>query len=64
MAEIVLHSLNRQCLYRNMSSADLVVREVDAWQKDRNNRLRKINWQFTTADARIKLKKLYLSIHE
>jgi hypothetical protein len=64
MAEIVLHSLNRQCLYRNMSSADLVVREVDAWQKDRNNRLRKINWQFTTADARVKLKKLYPSIHE
>jgi hypothetical protein len=33
--------------------------EVAAWQSDRNNSTRKIDWQFTTADARIKLKRLY-----
>jgi len=38
--------------------------EVNAWQADRNNKTRKINWQFTTNDARIKLKKLYPSIHD
>lgn len=59
MAEIELHSLNRQCLNRHMSSAGLVIKEVDAWQKDKNNKSRKINWQFTATDARIKLKKLY-----
>jgi hypothetical protein len=32
---------------------------VAAWQRDRNNSSRKIDWQFTTADARIKLKRLY-----
>jgi len=64
MAEIELHSLNRQCLNRHLSSADMVVKEVDAWQKDRNNKSRKINWQFTATDARTKLKKLYPSIHD
>jgi hypothetical protein len=34
-------------------------REVEAWQEYRNNKNSKINWQFTTADARIKLKRLY-----
>jgi hypothetical protein len=33
--------------------------EVAAWEKNRNNRTKKINWQFTTSDARIKLKRLY-----
>jgi hypothetical protein len=35
---------------------------VAAWEKDRNNSTRKIVWQFTTSDARIKLKRLYPSI--
>jgi len=64
MAEIELHSLNRQCLNRHLSTSDMVVKEVDAWQNDRNNMSRKINWQFTAANARIKLKKLYPSIHD
>jgi len=64
MAEIELHALNQQCLNRYLSSADLVAKQVDAWQKDSNNKSRKINWQFTTADARIKLKKLYPSLHD
>jgi hypothetical protein len=33
--------------------------EVDAWERDRNNRSKKIDWQFATSDARIKLKHLY-----
>ncbi|KAA6329087.1 hypothetical protein EZS27_022070, partial [termite gut metagenome] len=40
---------------------DKMEKEVDAWQKHRNNKDAKINWQFTTKDARIKLKKLYPS---
>jgi hypothetical protein len=64
MAEIELHSLNRQCLNRHISSLDVIRDEVNAWQTDRNNKTRKINWQFTTSDARIKLKKLYPSIHD
>jgi len=64
MAEIELHSLNRQCLNRHISSAEVVIDEVNAWQVDRNNKTRKINWQFTASDARIKLKKLYPSIHD
>ncbi|MFZ2323789.1 MAG: IS630 family transposase, partial [Ignavibacteriaceae bacterium] len=37
---------------------------VDAWQSNRNNKNAKINWQFTTKDARVKLKRLYPSIHD
>lgn len=64
MAEIELHALNQQCLNRHMSSEDLIIKEVKAWQEDRNNKSRKIKWQFTTTDARIKLKKLYPSLHD
>jgi len=42
---------------------DKITDEVDAWQYNRNNKNSKINWQFTNADARIKLKRLYPSIH-
>jgi hypothetical protein len=59
MAEIELHVLNGQCLNRPLHSIEMVKAEVEAWQRDRNNQNRKINWQFTTKDARIKLKKLY-----
>jgi len=63
MAEIELHVLNGQCLNRHISKISEVVEEVSAWQDDRNNKKCKINWQFTTKDARIKLKKLYPSIY-
>lgn len=63
MAEIELHVLNGQCLNRHIASLDKIKEEVEAWQTDRNNKNRKINWQFTTKDARIKLKKLYPSIY-
>jgi hypothetical protein len=61
MAEIELHTLNTQCLKRNIATIDEMKSEVEAWQNSRNNLLAKINWQFTTADARVKLKRLYPS---
>lgn len=63
MAEIELHVLNGQCLNRHISSIEKIKQEVDAWQKYRNNKNSKINWQFTNNEARIKLKRLYPSIH-
>ena len=62
MAEIELHVLNGQCLNRHISTIVKIKEEVDAWQKNRNNKKSKINWQFTNKEARIKLKKLYPSI--
>src|SRR5215216_1939449 len=63
MAEIELNVLNGQCLNRHIDTIEEVRKEAKAWQKHRNNRNNKISWQFTTKDARIKLKKLYPSIH-
>jgi len=63
MAEIELHVLNGQCLNRHIATIDRIKEEVDAWQKHRNNRNSKISWQFTNGDARVKLKRLYPSIH-
>jgi hypothetical protein len=62
MAEIELHVLNGQCLNRHIPTMGKIEVEVEAWQNYRNNKNSKINWQFTTKDARIKLKKLYPSI--
>lgn len=63
MAEIELHVLNGQCLNRHIAKMDKIIAEVKAWQEHRNNKNSKINWQFTNPDARIKLKRLYPSIH-
>jgi transposase len=63
MAEIELRVLNSQCLNRHIATIEEVKQEVDAWKEHRNNKESKINWQFTTADARIKLKRLYPSIY-
>lgn len=62
MAEIELNVLARQCLNRRIARLSTVKREVDAWQNHRNNRCARINWQFTTNDARIKLRRLYPSL--
>ncbi len=62
MAEIELSVLANQCLDRRIPDAYALQREVAAWEKQRNLDYRKIDWQFTTADARIKLKRLYPSI--
>ena len=64
MAEIELSVLSRQCLDRRIGDVQTLTNEVNAWQKDRNNKTSKMTWRFTTADARIKLKKLYPSITE
>lgn len=63
MAEIELHVLNGQCLNRHISSMKKIRDEVNAWQANRNNKNCKINWQFTNKEARVKLKRLYPSIH-
>ncbi len=62
MAEIELHVLNGQCLNRHISTMEKINQEVEAWTTNRNNKVSKINWQFTNKDARVKLKKLYPSI--
>jgi transposase len=64
MAEIELHVLNGQCLNRHIGTKQEVIEEIKAWENDRNNKDSKINWQFTTKEARIKLKRLYPSLHD
>ncbi len=62
MAEIELSVLARQCLARRIPDQETLKREVAAWAARRNAQRQTIDWQFTTADARIKLKRLYPSI--
>lgn len=62
MAEIELNVLSKQCLNRHIDNLKVIKSEVGAWQKRRNKKGKKVDWQFTTTDARIKLKKLYPSI--
>ena len=59
MAEIELNVINGQCLNRRIDDIRIIKRESSAWQKHRNNKGAKVNWQFTAIDARIKLKRLY-----
>jgi hypothetical protein len=59
MAEIELNVLTGQCLRRRIDNIEEVEREVSAWQKHRNNKEAKVNWQFSAEDARIKLSRLY-----
>ena len=62
VAEIELSVLSRQCLDRRIPDGPTLVRQVKAWEADRNNQACKVKWQFTTADARIKLRRLYPAI--
>ena len=59
MAEIELNVLTRQCLNRRIDDIEVVRKEAQSWQEFRNNKNAKVNWQFTTEDARIKLSRLY-----
>jgi len=59
MAEIELNVLNGQCLNRRIDKISTIIEQCKSWQEHRNNMNAKINWQFTTKDARIKLKRLY-----
>ncbi len=58
-AELELSVLARQCLQERMESQNNLERQVQAWQQRRNQTATRVNWHFTTQDARIKLKRLY-----
>jgi DDE superfamily endonuclease len=62
VAEIELSVLARQCLDRRIATAEELRREVAAWQEERNERGVEVRWRFTTAEARIKLHRLYPSL--
>jgi DDE superfamily endonuclease len=62
VAEIELSVLARQCLGRRIESAEELRREVAAWEAERNERGIEVRWRFTTAEARIKLHRLYPSL--
>ena len=64
MAEIELNVLTKQCLSRRMESVELLRSEVSAWQAQRNTKGAKIDWQFTSSNARTKLKRLYPTLAE
>jgi len=64
MAEIELGILGRQCLSQRIDNIEDLRRQTHAWEKSRDQAEVKVNWQFTTADARIRLKKLYPSLEE
>jgi hypothetical protein len=59
MTEIECSVLSRQCLDRRIRDAETLQREVQAWTQQRNRARKSVDWQFTTADARTKLKRLY-----
>lgn len=64
MAEIELSVLIGQCLNRRISNMTTLEREVKVWKDERNAKIIKVDWRFTTTDARIKLKYLYPVIQE
>jgi hypothetical protein len=64
MAEIELGILGRQCLSQRIDNIEALRRETHTWEKRRDTANVKVNWQFTTADARIKLRRLYPSTEE
>lgn len=62
MAEIEIGVMSRQCLNRRIPDQETLRAEIDAWQERRNQKAIRVDWRFTTQDARIKLKSLYPSI--
>jgi transposase len=59
MAEIELSVLMNQCLDRRLADTEILTTEIDAWERDRNERHMTVNWRFKVTDARTKLKRLY-----
>lgn len=59
VAETELSVLSRQCLDRRIATKEDLVSEVLAWEEERNSSTVGVEWQFRTADARVKLKRLY-----
>jgi hypothetical protein len=64
MAEIELSVLGRQCLDQRMADGETLSAEASAWEARRNGASTRMEWRFTTEDARIKLKHLYPSLSE
>jgi hypothetical protein len=62
IAEIELSAVSKQCLDRRIDTLDSLATELLAWETNRNTRQKGVDWQFTTQDARIKLKRLYPQI--
>ena len=59
MADSELSVLSGPCLDRRIPNKQTLIEEVAAWEKDRNKNHTKADWQFTTADPRVKLKRPY-----
>ena len=59
IAEIELNMMTRQCLNRRIDNIDTLRNELSAWESEKLNERKKVNWQFTTKDARVKLMSLY-----
>jgi len=64
MAEIEFGVLGRQCLDQRIPDVATLIAYVAHWQANRNQHAIRVDWRFTTTDARIKLKRLYPSIQE
>lgn len=64
MAELELNVLQRQCLGQRIPDREAMAREVTAWAERRNAVTRRFDWQFTTADARTRLRHLYPAFNE
>lgn len=62
VAEIELSVLIRQCLDKRIASVAELLQELGPWEQERNDREVGVNWRFTTADARIKLRRLYPAV--
>lgn len=62
VAEMELSVLSRQCLDRRIPDMPTLQREVETWEQARNAAVMKVDWQFTTGDARVKLRSLYPTI--
>jgi len=62
VAEIELSVLSRQCLDRRIESTEELLKELEPWSEERNDRGIGVDWRFTTADARIKLRRLYPAV--
>ena len=62
VAEMELSVLARQCLAPRIPDCPTLTREIALWERQRNTAEVTVNWQFTTTDARIKLRKLYPTI--
>ena len=59
IAEVELSVLTEQCLDRRIAAIETLRQETKAWEHERNAKQTGVDWQFTTADTRIRLKRLY-----